>query len=86
MIITTLKDNYGVRGTFLDLQSIKMKIPNHLKTILENNKTVCMTTRFNIKCSIYVQQVIKDKKGCRRFYDIMPSSYKSDVENKWFKS
>ena len=80
-----LKDNYGVRGTFLDLQSVKMKIPNHWKTILDNNKTVYMTTRFNIKCNIYLQQVIKDKKGCRRFYDIMTSSYKSEVQNKWFQ-
>ena len=54
-----------VRGTFLDLQSVKMKIPNHWKTVLDNNKTVYMTTRFNIKCNIYEQQVTKDKKGCR---------------------
>ena len=44
-----------------------------------------MTTRFNVKCNIYVQQVIKDKQGCRRFYDIMISSFKLEAQNKWLQ-
>ena len=56
-----------------------------MEKILDNNKTGYLTTRFNIKCNIYVQQVINDKKGCRRFVDVMTSSYKSEVQNKWFQ-
>ena len=44
-----------------------------------------MATKFNVRCNIYVQQVIKDKKGCRRFYYIKKSSYKLEVQNKLFQ-
>ena len=80
----TLKHIYGLRGTFLDLHSLLMKIPENWKMILilNNNKISCITNRFNVKCNLFVKQIIKDKKGGRRFFDIMIDADKLDIQNK----
>ena len=32
---------------------------------------------------MYVKEKLKEKKGCRRFYDIMTQAFKMESENKW---
>lgn len=78
-----LKNMCGLKGTFLEFHSLLRKIPQSWKTKLNNNKIVCIENKFNVKCNIYVQQLIKDKKGCRRFYDIMTGANKFESNNKW---
>lgn len=79
----TLKNRYRLRGTFLDFHAVVRKIPDSWKTILNNNKLACKVHRFNVKCNFYFQQVIKDKKGGRFFYDTMIEANKLDLQNKW---
>ena len=33
-----------------------------------NNRLVCIQTKYNVTCNIYVQYFLKEKKGCRTFY------------------
>ena len=61
-----LKETYG---TFLDYQSLIRKIPNNWKNIIINNRQVCIQTKYNVTCNIYVKYLLKDKRGCRTFYD-----------------
>ena len=77
------KDIYGVRGTFLDYQALITKIPNRWKNIINENKPYCITNAFNTTCSIYTQNLIEDKKGCRRFYDSMVGASEIIFINKW---
>ena len=56
------KTRFGLRGTFLDFQSLIRKIPNRWKTTLNNNTNICIINRFNVKCNVYVKLVLKDKK------------------------
>ena len=78
-----IKTRNNLRGTFLDFQSLLRKIPNEWKTILKNNKVSCILNRYNVTCSTYVQQLIADKKGCGRFYDIMKAANTFILNNKW---
>ena len=78
-----IKNHYNVRGTFLDFQSLLRKIPNEWRTVLEDNKVTCILNKYNVRCSIYMQQLMADKKGCRRFYDIMTGSNIFIENNKW---
>ena len=80
-----LKTRYGIRGTFLEYEALKNKIPNRWKNMLNDNTTTCITNRFNVTCNIYLQFVLKDKKGCRRFYDLMLQSKKIELNDKWMQ-
>ncbi|MCG7892737.1 MAG: reverse transcriptase domain-containing protein, partial [Candidatus Thiodiazotropha endolucinida] len=74
---------YGVRGTFLDYQALIAKIPNRWKTTINENKPYCIINAFNTPSSLYFQKVIKDKKGCRSFYDAMAGVSEINFINKW---
>ena len=78
-----VKTRYNLRGTFWDFQSLLRKSPNEWKTILNHNKVSCILNRYNVTCSTYVQRLIADKKGCRRFYDIMTAANTFILTNKW---
>ena len=78
-----LKTRYNLRGTFLDFHSLLRKIPNEWKNILNNNKVVSILNRYNVSCNVYVQQLCAEKKGCRRFYDIMKDANIFVFNNKW---
>ena len=78
-----LKTRHNLRGTFLEFQSLIRKIPNEWRIILDNNKVTCILNKFNVRCNIYVQQIMADKKGCRRFYDIMTATNTFVLNNKW---
>lgn len=81
----SFKEMYGIRGTFLEYQSLIRRIPNEWRKKLNDNKIFCILNRFNVKCNYYVNQLIKDKKGCRRFYDIMVSANKFTPNDKWLR-
>ena len=54
------KEMYGVNGTFLDYQSLIHKIPNYWKNMIINNRLVCIQTKYNLTCNIYVQYLLKE--------------------------
>ena len=67
----TLKEIYGVRGTFLNYENILHKIPNQVKNIINEKRVFIYQNRYNITCNVFVAYLLKDKKGSRRFYDIL---------------
>lgn len=78
-----LRIRFGLRGTFLNYQSLLRKIPNYWRGLLNENKPFSILNRYNVKCNTYVQEILKDKKGSRRFYDIMSHASRIETENKW---
>ena len=42
-----------------------------------------MLNRYNVRCNIYVQYLLKDKKGCRRLYNVMVSIKLLQQNTKW---
>ena len=54
-----------------------------MEKIINENKPFCISNAFNTLSSIYFQNVIKDKKGCRRFYDTMVGASELMIVNKW---
>ena len=47
-----------------DYQSLIRKLPNNWKNIIINNKQVCIQTKYNVTCNIFVKYLLKDKQGC----------------------
>lgn len=78
-----LKGMYNLRGTFLDFQALIRKIPNDWKIKLNDNKIVSNINRYNVNCNLYVQQLIKDRRGCRRLYDLMVDANTMILNEKW---
>ena len=83
--VESFKRRYSVAGTFLDSQRLIAKIPEQWKVIIRDNRNVQMTNLFNVTCSLYTKFLINDKKGCRRFYDIMIRANETNIENKWVR-
>ena len=81
----TFKTTYGVAGTFLDYQRLIAKIPDEWKTTIRANMNVYRMNLFNVTSNLYTQFLLKDKKGCRRFYDIMIRANDMTFENKWVR-
>ena len=83
----TFKTRFGLRGTFLEFQSLIRKIPNRWKITLDENKNISIANRLNVKCNIYMylQFILKDKKGCRRFYDQICQSKEIELTTKWMQ-
>ena len=72
-------------GTFLDYQRLFAKIPDEWKTTIRANMNVHRMNLFNVTSHLYTQFLLKDKKGCRRFYDIMIRAKDMTFENKWVR-
>lgn len=78
-----LKGMYNIRGTFLDFQSLLRKIPDRWKTIINENKIACMLNRYNVRSNVYVKYLLKDKKGCKPFYDVFAQTSTFQGNTKW---
>lgn len=78
-----LKGIYNIRGTFLDYQSVLRKIPERWKDIINDNKIACILNKYNVRCNIYVKYLMKDKKGCKPFYDVFASTNSFQENSKW---
>ena len=56
------KTRYGIRGTFLDYQSLLRKIPKCWRDLLNENKQFSILNSFNDKCNMYVKETLKEKR------------------------
>ena len=79
----TLKEIYGVRGTFLNYENILHKIPNQWKNLINENRVFIYQNRYNITCNVFVAYLLKDEKGSRRFYDILAHVDEMNVTHRW---
>ena len=77
------KEKFDVKGTFLHYQSLLRRIPTEWKNILNTNRIVSIINRFNVKSNFYMQQIFKDKKGCRRIHDIIVGANEFLPHSKW---
>ena len=80
-----LKEIYRVRGTFLNYENILQKIPNQWENIKNENRVFIYQKRYNITCNVFVAYLLKDKKGSRRFYDILAHVGEMGVTNSIWK-
>ena len=55
----TFKTRFGLRGTFLEFQSLIRKIPNRWKITLDENKNISIANRLNVKCNIILTVYFK---------------------------
>ena len=78
-----LKEIYRVRGTFLNYENILRKIPNEWKNIINANRVFIYQNQYNITCNVFVAHLLKDKKGSRRFYDILAHVSEINITNRW---
>ena len=78
-----LKEIYRVRGTFLNYENILQKIPNQWKNIINENRVFIYQNRYNTTCNVFVAYLLKDKKGSRRFYDILAHVCEMGVTKRW---
>lgn len=79
-----LQQQYGLLGTYLDYQYILRKIPDDWKNQINTNQEKCQQLRFQVSSNTYVKLLIKDKKGCRTFYNILTKNQEaSSPPNKW---
>ena len=54
----------------------KIKIEENISHMEVVKQTKFTNYSFFVKCNVYVKLILKDKKGCRRFYDLMTQSKK----------
>ena len=78
-----LKEINRVRGTFLNYENILRKIPNEWKSIINANRVFIYQNQYNITCNVFVAHLLKDKKGSRRFYDILAHVSEINITNRW---
>ena len=78
-----LKEAYGIKGTFLNYLNVLNSIPNSWKDVINENKVYSILNKTNVKCNVYVNFVIKNKKGSRIFYDIITGVSEVNTHLKW---
>ena len=78
-----LKANYNIRGTFLDYQHVLNNISQVWKDQINMNRVFIVETKQNVVCNIYLQYLIKSKKGSRIFYDILVGVNEYIPQTKW---
>ena len=78
-----LKAKYNIRGTFLDYQHVLNNISQVWKDQINMNRVFIVETKQNVVCNIYLQYLIKSKKGSRIFYDILVGVNEYIPQAKW---
>ena len=78
-----LKANYNIRATFLDYQHVLNNISQVWKDQINMNRVFIVETKQNVVCNIYLQYLIKSKKGSRIFYDILVGVNEYIPQTKW---
>ena len=78
-----LKAKYNLRGTILDFRAFIRRLPELWKNLINDNRITCMLTKFDVRCNVYLQVLLRDKKGCRRLYDVMVPTKLMQSSTKW---
>ena len=78
-----LKAKYNIRGIFLDYQHVLNNISQVWKDQINMNRVFIVETKQNVVCNIYLQYLIKSKKGSRIFYDILVGVNEYIPQAKW---
>ena len=85
MTLMFLKTGLVLEGQLWIFNPLLEKSPINGKFLFNSNKDITIANKFNVKFNIYVQFLLKDKKRCRRFYDLMTQSKIIKLTNKWMQ-
>ena len=77
------KAKYNIRGAFLDYQHVLNNISQVWKDQINMNRVFILETKQNVVCNIYLQHMIKSKKGSRIFYDVLVGVNEYIPQAKW---
>ena len=67
----------------MDYLNVLNSIPNAWKDDINDNKVYAKLNKTNVKCDVYVNFVIKNKKGSRIFYNIIDGVSEVKTHLKW---
>ena len=74
---------YNINGTFLGNQYLLNKIPWSLITKINDNRVFVFENKINVTCNVFVEKLMKAKKGSRVFYDTFVNVTDYIAQNKW---
>ena len=85
LTIDELRNMYGIRGTFLDLQRMIAIIPIDWKNKITLAGREIGKYKYNLQTNPYIRQLIRYRKGSKIFYNILTDCDKSisSVPRKW---
>ena len=78
-----LKTKYNLRGTNLDFRAFIRRLPEYWKNKINDNRIACILSKHDVRCNLYLQYLMRDKKGCRRLYDVMVPTKLITESNRW---
>ena len=71
------------RGTYLDFLTFIRRLPEYWENQINDTRLKCILSKHDVRCNVYVQYLLKDKKGCRRMYDVMVPTKSILESSRW---
>ena len=78
-----LREQYNIKGTFLDYQRLVRKIPNTWIDTINTSNVECNLLKYNVQRNCYLGLILKDKKGSRNIYDILVPVREQFINERW---
>ena len=60
-----LKTKYNLRGTNLDFRAFIRRLPEYWKNKINDNRIACFLSKHDVRCNLYLQYLMRDKKGIK---------------------
>ena len=55
----------------MDFRAYIRRLLEYLENEINDNRMACILSKHDVRCNVYLQNLLRDKKGCRRLYDVM---------------
>ena len=78
-----LREQYNIKGTFLDYQRLVRKIPNTWIDTINTSNVECNLLKYNVQRNCYLGLILKDKKGSRNIYDKLVPVREQFINERW---
>ena len=78
-----LREQYNIKGTFLDYQRLVRKIPNTWIDTINTSNVECNLLKYNVQRNCYLGLILKDKKGSRNIYDKLVPLREQFINERW---
>ena len=62
-----LKTKHNLRGTYLDFLAFTRRLPDYCRNQINDNRLTCILSKHDVRCNVYVQYLLKDKKGVEEY-------------------
>ena len=67
----------------MDFRAFIRRLPEYWKNKINDNRIACILSKHDVRCNLYLQYLMRDKKGCRRLYDVMVPTKLITESNRW---